>query len=91
MEYYCAIRNDEQEDFREPWKDLYDMMLSKRSRTRRTLCTATTTVCKSFFWQTWNFVIMQELKKNNNSQWFSKTKCLPHSEKELWNSFAECS
>ena len=50
MEYYCAIRNDEQEDFREAWKDLYDPMLSERSRTRRTLCTATTTVCESFFW-----------------------------------------
>ena len=37
MEYYCTIRNDEQEDFREAWKDLCDLMLSERSRTRRTL------------------------------------------------------
>ena len=44
MEYYCAIRNDKQEDFREAQKDLYDQMLSKRSRTRRTLYKATTTV-----------------------------------------------
>ena len=49
MEYYCAIRNDEQEDFKEAWKDLYDLMLSERSRTR-TLYTATTTVCKDYFW-----------------------------------------
>ena len=52
MEYYCAIRNDEQEDFREVWKDLYEMMLSERGRTRRTLYTVTTTVCEEFFWQT---------------------------------------
>ena len=50
MEYYCAIRNDEQENFREAWKDLYDLMLSERSKTRRTLYTATTTGCKEFFW-----------------------------------------
>ena len=50
MEYYCTIRNDEQEDFRKAWKDLYDLMLSERSRTRRTLCAATTTVCESSFW-----------------------------------------
>ena len=43
MEYYCAVRNDEQEDFREAWKDLYELMLSERSRTRRTLCTGSTT------------------------------------------------
>ena len=49
MEYYSAIKNDEQEDFREGWKDLYELMLSEKSRTRRTLCTATTTVCEEFF------------------------------------------
>ena len=50
MEYYCAVRNDEQEDFRKAWKDLYELMLSKRSETRRTLYTAATTVCEDFFW-----------------------------------------
>ena len=48
--YYCAIRNDEQEDFREAWKDLYELMLSERNRTKRTLYTATTTLCEEFFW-----------------------------------------
>ena len=57
MEYYCAIRNDEQEDFREAWKDLSELMLSERSRTRRTLYTATATVCEEFF------IAMQGLKK----------------------------
>ena len=32
MEYYCAIRDDEQEDFREAWKDLYELMLNERSQ-----------------------------------------------------------
>ena len=50
MEYYCAIRNDEQEDFREAWKDLYDLMLRERSRNKRTSYTVTTTVCEDFFW-----------------------------------------
>ena len=50
MEYYFAIRNDEQEDFREAWKDLYELMLRERRRTRRILYTATTTVCEDFFW-----------------------------------------
>ena len=50
MEYYCAIRNDEQEDFREAWKDSYELMLSERSKTRRTLYTTTTAVCEEFFW-----------------------------------------
>ena len=31
MEYYCAIRNDEQADFRKTWKDLYELMLSEVS------------------------------------------------------------
>ena len=44
-----CYKNDEQEDFREAWKDFYDLMLNERSRNRRTLCTATTTMCKSFF------------------------------------------
>ena len=52
IEYYGAIRNAEQEDFREVWKDLNALMLRERSRTRRTLYTATTTVSKEFFWQT---------------------------------------
>ena len=38
MEYYCAVRNDEHEDFREAWKDVYELML-----------TATTAVCEDFF------------------------------------------
>ena len=44
MEYYCAITNDEQEEIRQAWKDLYELMLSERSRTRRTLYTVTATV-----------------------------------------------
>ncbi|XP_072456575.1 tectonic-1 isoform X2 [Notamacropus eugenii] len=44
VEYCCAMTNDEQEDFREAWKDLYEMMLSERSGTRRTLYTAAATV-----------------------------------------------
>ena len=49
MKYYYAIRNDEQLDFTEAWKDLYELMLSKRSRTRRTLYTGITIVCEDFF------------------------------------------
>ena len=49
MEYYCAIRNDEQEDFREVWKDLYELMMSEMSRNWRTLYTVTAIVCKDSF------------------------------------------
>uniref|UniRef100_A0A4X2L8J3 Histidine kinase/HSP90-like ATPase domain-containing protein n=1 Tax=Vombatus ursinus TaxID=29139 RepID=A0A4X2L8J3_VOMUR len=42
MEYYRAIRNDEQADFTKTWKDLYGLMLSEVSRTKRTLYTMTT-------------------------------------------------
>ena len=49
MEYYCAIRNDEQGDLRKTWKDLHELMLSEVSRTRRTLYTVTATVCKDCF------------------------------------------
>ena len=52
MEYYCAIGNDEQEDFREAWKDLYELILSERRRTRRSSYIVTITVCEEFFWQT---------------------------------------
>ena len=31
MEYYCAIRNDKQVDFRKTWKDFYELMLSEIS------------------------------------------------------------
>ena len=34
MEYYCAIRNDEQDDFRKIWKDLHELMQSEVNRTR---------------------------------------------------------
>ena len=50
MECYCGIKNDEQENFRETWKDLYELMLSERSKTKRTLYIETTTVCKELFW-----------------------------------------
>ena len=39
MEYYCAQRNNELEEFHVNWKDLQELMQSKRSRTRRTLYT----------------------------------------------------
>lgn len=41
VECCCARRNDEQADFRKTWKDLYGLMPSEFSRTRRTLYTAT--------------------------------------------------
>ena len=41
MEYYCAVRNEEQDNFRKSWKDLHELMQSKISRTRRTLYTVT--------------------------------------------------
>ena len=44
MENYCVIRNDELVDFRKTWKDLYELMLSEMSRTRRILCTVTATL-----------------------------------------------
>ena len=63
MKYYYAIRNDEQEDFREAWKDLYELMLNERSRARRTLYTAMTTMCKEIFWYIEYFIEMHGLKK----------------------------
>ena len=45
MEYYCAIRNDEQVDFKKTWKDLRELMQSKVRRTRRTLYTVIATLC----------------------------------------------
>ena len=49
MKCYCAIRNDEQADFRKTWKDFSELMLSEMSRTRRTLYTVTATVCEDCF------------------------------------------
>ena len=42
MEYYCCVRNDQQDDFRKAWRDLHELMLSEMSRTRRSLYTSTT-------------------------------------------------
>uniref|UniRef100_A0A7N4P7Z2 RNA-directed DNA polymerase n=1 Tax=Sarcophilus harrisii TaxID=9305 RepID=A0A7N4P7Z2_SARHA len=42
MEYYCSVRNDQQDDFRKAWRDLHELMLSEMSRTRRSLYTSTT-------------------------------------------------
>ncbi|XP_056674218.1 28S ribosomal protein S10, mitochondrial isoform X2 [Monodelphis domestica] len=39
MEYYCAIRNDEQDDFYVNWEKLNELMQSEMSRTRKTLYT----------------------------------------------------
>ena len=39
MEYYCAQRNNELEEFHVNWNDLLELMQSERSRTRRTLYT----------------------------------------------------
>ena len=50
VESYCGIRDGEQENYRETWKDLYELMLSEMSRTRRILYTVTTAVCEEFFW-----------------------------------------
>ena len=44
MEYYCAQRNNELEEFHVNWKDLQELMQSERSRTRRTLYTETDTL-----------------------------------------------
>ena len=37
MEYYCALRNNDLEDFYMNWKNLNELMQSKMSRTKRTL------------------------------------------------------
>ena len=37
MEYYCAQRNNELEEFHVNWNNLQELMQSERSRTRRTL------------------------------------------------------
>ena len=39
MEYYCAQRNNELEEYYVNWNDLQELMQSERSRTRRTLYT----------------------------------------------------
>ena len=41
MEYYCAIRNDKQDNFRKTWKDLCELMQCDVSRSGRTLNTVT--------------------------------------------------
>ena len=41
MEYYCAIRNDKQDDFRKSSEDLQELMQNEISRTGRTLYTIT--------------------------------------------------
>ena len=45
MEYYCAIRNDKQDDLRKTWKDVHELMQSEVNRTRRMLYTVTATLC----------------------------------------------
>ena len=47
MEYYCAQRNNELEEFHVNWKDLQELMQSERSRTRRPLYTEADTLVKS--------------------------------------------
>ena len=44
MEYYCAERNNELEEFYVNWNDLQELMQSERSRTRRTLYTKADTL-----------------------------------------------
>ena len=44
MEYYCAKRNNELEEFHMNWNDLHELMQSERSRTRITLYTETETL-----------------------------------------------
>ena len=44
MEYYCAQRNNELEEFCANWKNLQELMQSERSRTKRTLYTETDTL-----------------------------------------------
>ena len=39
MEYYCAQRNNELEQFHVNWNDLQELMQNERGRTRRTLYT----------------------------------------------------
>ena len=48
MEYYCAQRNNELEEFHVNWNDLQELRQSERSRTRRTLNTETDTL-----WYNW--------------------------------------
>ena len=44
MEYYCAERNNELEEYYVNWKALQELMQSERSRTRRTLYTEADTL-----------------------------------------------
>ena len=44
MEYYCAERNNELEEFYVNWKDLQELMQRERRRTRRTLYTEADTL-----------------------------------------------
>ena len=41
MEYYCAQRNNELEEFHVNWNDLQELLQSERSRTIRTMYTET--------------------------------------------------
>ena len=47
IEYYCAKRNNELEEFHVNWKDLQELMQNERSRTRRTLYTEMDTLAQS--------------------------------------------
>ena len=44
MEFYCAERNNELEEFHVNWNDLQELMQSERSRTSRTLYTEADTL-----------------------------------------------
>ena len=44
MEYYCAERNNELEEYYVNWNDLRELVHSERSRTRRTLYTEADTL-----------------------------------------------
>ena len=41
MEFYCAQRNNELEEFHMNWNDLQELMQNERSRIRKTLYTET--------------------------------------------------
>lgn len=50
IEFYWAMRNDEQYDFRKTFKDLHELMQSEVSRTRRTLYRVTAIVYDALLW-----------------------------------------
>ena len=66
MEYYCAQRNDELEEFHVNWYDLQQLMQSERSRTRRTLYTE----------NGMNFSTSSKAKIQNNAEGFMRKKAL---------------